>query len=91
MQVITNLAAFATSIWLIYRGIEGRLTLFYYTGVATILVMALCRYFDLIGNYLGGAALFAVCGGLLFAAARFWQHENRASGDGPNDPVEAAQ
>ena len=55
------------------------------------MVMALCRYFDLIGNYLGGAALFAVCGGLLFAAARFWQHENRASGDSPNDTVEAAQ
>jgi uncharacterized membrane protein len=97
MQVLTNLAAFATSIWLIYRGIEGRQTVFYYTGVATILVMALCRYFDLIGNYLGGAALFAVCGGLLFAAARFWQHENKGSGegpgsgDGPGDPVEAAQ
>lgn len=91
MQVITNLAAFATSIWLIYRGIEGRLTLFYYTGVATLLLMALCRYFDLIGNYLGGAALFAVCGGLLFGAARFWQYESKGSDDSSSDPVEAAR
>ena len=77
MQIITNLAAFATAIWLIYRGIQARITHLYFTGVATILVLSLCRYFDLIGDYMGGAALFVVCGGLLFGAARFWQFDNK--------------
>jgi len=90
MQIITNLAAFITSIWLIYRGIQARHTHLYYTGVATILIMSLCRYFDLIGNYMGGAALFVVCGGLLFGAARFWQFDHRMSQEPTNDSLESA-
>jgi uncharacterized membrane protein len=82
MQIITNLAAFAMSIRLISRGIQSRTTHLYYTGVATILIMSLCRYVDLIGDFESTAALFVVCGVLLFRAARFWQFEMRAEPSG---------
>jgi hypothetical protein len=39
-----------------------------------ILVTALLRYADLIGDYVGGSLRFLFFAGVLFAAARFWRH-----------------
>ena len=52
---------------------QDALTHYFYTGVVLVLMTALLRYFDLIGDYIGGAVLFFVCSAILFAAARFWR------------------
>ena len=62
-----------TGIWLIRRGIDDATTHFFYTGVVILLLTALFRYFDLIGDYIGGAVLFIVAAFVLFGAARYWQ------------------
>ena len=40
---------------------------------ATILLIALVRYIDLIGDYIGGAILFIVIAAVLLGAAKFWK------------------
>ena len=62
-----------TGIWLIRRGIDDAATHFFYTGVGVLLLTALARYFDLIGDYIGGAVLFAVAAAVLYGAARYWR------------------
>ncbi|WP_188746059.1 DUF2157 domain-containing protein [Marinobacterium zhoushanense] len=73
LAVATNLMLVVTGIWLIRRGVEDAVTHFFYTGVGVLLLTALLRYFDLIGDYIGGALLFLVAAGVLFGAARFWR------------------
>jgi len=51
----------------------------YFTGLIAILVVALLRYLDLIGGYLGAAGLFLVMAALLFAAARHWRRREATS------------
>jgi hypothetical protein len=75
LQVLTNLFAAGTGVWLVYRGIRDTITHYYYLGIATLIAIALCRYFDLIGDYIGGAVLFAACAGILFGAARYWRRQ----------------
>ncbi|MBT6278434.1 MAG: DUF2157 domain-containing protein [Chromatiales bacterium] len=72
-QTATNLVLVSLGIRLIWRGIVAGLSHYYFLGVSSILVTGLVRYFDLIGDYVGGAALFMVMALVLLAAARFWR------------------
>ncbi len=77
-QVAYNLVLIATSIWLIIKGIQGGLSHYFYLGVTSVLVAALMRYIDLIGDYIGGALLFMVFAALLIGAAKYWKiHRSR--------------
>lgn len=74
LQCITNLFLVFTGIWLIVRAVHDTLTHYYYLGIGILILTALFRYFDLIGDYLGAAVLFLVCAAILFGAARYWRH-----------------
>jgi len=76
-QVVANLALVGWGIWLILRGISGGISHYFFLGVAAVMLCALLRYFDLIGDYVGGALLFAVCAALLLGAARYWKQRQR--------------
>ena len=73
----TNLLLMGTGVWLIVRGINNRISHYFFLGVATILVTALLRYVDLIGDYVGGALLFLVFAALLLGAARYWKKSHQ--------------
>lgn len=75
-QVIYNLALIAIGVGLIIKGIQFGITHYFFLGVVTILLTALMRYIDLIGDYIGGAILFAVFAAVLLGAAKFWKHTN---------------
>ncbi|SEG69343.1 DUF2157 domain-containing protein [Marinobacterium lutimaris] len=81
LAVATNLVLVITGIWLIRRGVEDAVTHFFYTGVAVLLLTAMLRYFDLIGDYIGGALLFMVAAAVLFGAARFWRNRTTEGQD----------
>ena len=72
-QVIDNAALAGAGIWLIVRGTTTGVSHWFFLGVATILLTAFMRYVDLIGDYVGGAALFLAFAALLLGAARFWK------------------
>jgi uncharacterized membrane protein len=78
LAVASNLMLVATGVWLIRRGIDEATTHFFYTGVGVLLLTALFRYFDLIGDYIGGAVLFLVAAAVLLGAARYWRSRVRA-------------
>lgn len=73
-QVVSNLVLIAGGVRLVIRGIHSGTSHYFFLGVTVILLTALTRYFDLIGDYLGGALLFAVFAALLLGAARYWKH-----------------
>jgi len=73
LQVATNLMLITLGTRLIVRGILDRQSHVFYIGVTSILLTALLRYFDLVGDYLGAAILFAVFAAILLGAARFWK------------------
>ena len=72
--IATNLMLLLMGILLIRRGIDQSETHYFYTGVVVLLLTAFIRYFDLIGDYIGGALLFLVAAGILMAAAKYWKH-----------------
>ncbi len=72
-QVFTNLLCIGTGIWLIVRALEEALTHYFYAGIGLILITALLRYVDLVGDYVGASLLFMVFAALLLGAARFWK------------------
>ncbi|MFK5921255.1 MAG: DUF2157 domain-containing protein [Verrucomicrobiota bacterium] len=72
-QVVYNLVLVAVAIGLIVEGINHGISHYFFLGVATILLVALMRYVDLIGEYIGGAVLFMTLAALLLAAARYWK------------------
>ena len=74
LQVVCNLSLIATGILLIIRGTRSDTSHYFFLGVATILLTAFLRYIDLIGDYVGGALLFAVFAIVLLASARFWKY-----------------
>ena len=45
----------------------------YCLSLVAILILALLRYLDLIGGYLGAAGLFLGMAALLFVAGRYWR------------------
>lgn len=70
----TNLMLVLTSIWLVRRGIDDAITHYFYTGVGLLLLTAMFRYFDLIGDYIGGAILFIIAAAIMFVAAKYWRY-----------------
>jgi len=79
-QVTANLLLVGSGIWLIVAGIRARTSAYFHMGVGVILLTALLRYIDLVGDYLGAALLFAVFAAILLSAARFWKATYRESG-----------
>ena len=71
--MIYNIALIAMGAILIIKGINRGISHYFYLGIATILLVALMRYIDLIGDYVGGALLFIFCATLLLGAARYWK------------------
>ncbi len=72
-QIIYNVALVGSGIWLILRGIHGSISHYFFLGIAAILLTAIMRYIDLIGEYVGGAILFTMLAVLLLGAARYWK------------------
>ncbi len=72
LQLFGNFACVSSGIWLILRALRDSVTLYFYTGVGVILILALLRYADLVGDYVGGSLLFLFFSGVLFGSARFW-------------------
>lgn len=72
-QIAYNLLLIATGVWLIIRGIQDGISHFFFLGVASILLTAFMRYVDLIGDYVGGAAIFLAFAALLLGAAKYWK------------------
>lgn len=79
-QILYNVALVGSAVWLILSGIKSGVSHYFFLGVATILLTALMRYIDLIGEYVGGAILFMVFAALLLAAARYWKAQRPARG-----------
>lgn len=79
-QLVANFALLGTGIWLIVRGITNGISHYFFLGVTAILATAFLRYIDLIGDYLGGAALFTLFALLLMLAARFWKRVREGEG-----------
>lgn len=73
LQVLYNLVLVGTGIGLIIQGVRHAVTHYFFLGVVTILLVALLRYFDLVGDYIGGTILFAVFATILLGAAKFWK------------------
>ena len=74
-QVVYNIALVCSGVWLIVRGINAGVSHYFFAGLATILLTAFLRYIDLIGEYVGGAALFMVMAAILLGAAKYWKHQ----------------
>ncbi|HIG40683.1 MAG: DUF2157 domain-containing protein [bacterium] len=81
-QLMYNLALISAGVTLIIKGIHSGISHYFFLGIATILLVALMRYIDLIGDYVGGAMLFILCATLLLGAARYWKGY-LAKGDHP--------
>jgi uncharacterized membrane protein len=73
LQLFGSFACVGSGIWLILRALRDSVTLYFYTGVGVILMLALLRYADLVGDYIGGSLLFLFFAGVLFGSARFWR------------------
>ena len=72
-QVLGNAALIVAGIRLVFHGTAAGVSHWFFLGVAVILLTAFIRYMDLIGDYVGGAALFLVFAALLLGSARFWK------------------
>lgn len=72
MLLLTNITALAAAIMLIGKGIRENCSGSFYMGICYMILLAMCRYFDLIGGYLGGAFAFAMSGLILYASARYF-------------------
>jgi uncharacterized membrane protein len=68
-----TVALLGAGAWLVARGAQTGSATSFYLGVVATLVTAVCRYVDLVGDYLGTSLLFFLCGVALFAAARVWR------------------
>ncbi|MFN3238888.1 MAG: DUF2157 domain-containing protein [Pseudomonadales bacterium] len=72
-QATYNLVIIGLGIWLIIQGVQQRIGHYFWSGIVAILAVALFRYFDLIGSYIGGSLLFLTIAGILLGAARYWR------------------
>ncbi len=73
MAVMVNLLALVSAIVLIQQGLEKGFSQYFYSGVGLLLVLAMIRYVDLVGDYVGGAVMFLIAAAILYAAARYWR------------------
>lgn len=72
-QVATNLVLIAIGVSLVVSGIRSSESWNFFSGVGLILLVAMLRYIDLVGNYVGGAALFFVFALIMLGAAYSWK------------------
>lgn len=72
-QILSNILFVVWSIGMIMKGVHDGDSQRFFIGVSSILIVALLRYFDLVGNYVGGALLFLLFAVLLLGAARYWK------------------
>ncbi len=73
VALLANLLLLWAGLSLLIDGMRTRSGLKFHVGLNIILALAICRYFSLIGNYWGGAAMFAFAGLVMFLAARYWR------------------
>ena len=78
-QIVVNLMAMLSGVYLIIRGLSASHSQYYFLGIILILGIGLLRYFDLIGSYLGGALLFGFFAAVLLASAYYWKHRMSAA------------
>jgi Predicted membrane protein (DUF2157) len=74
--ILVNVAMVAGAFWLMQVGLQEDRGRPFGAGVLYFLLWAVMRYVDLFGDFggmLGAAAMFFMCGGALFAVARYWQ------------------
>jgi hypothetical protein len=74
--VLVNVAMLAGAFWLMQVGLKEDRGRPFGAGVLYFLLWAVLRYVDLFGDFggmLGAALMFFMCGGALFAVARYWQ------------------
>ena len=76
LQVADNFFLVGAGIWLSVQGIRRALSHSFFLGVVTILAIGLIRYMDLVGDYIGAAALFLGFSLILLGTARFWKRHN---------------
>ena len=75
LQVCANIALVAAAISLVVNGLRRHSGRSFFIGITTLLITGFARYVNLIGDYLGGAALFMVFALLMYGAARYWRHQ----------------
>lgn len=68
-----NALLFAIGVYMIRKGVTLHLSSYYYIGIAIILLMAVLRYVDLIGDYIGSTLIFLSASIAAFVAARYWK------------------
>jgi Na+/phosphate symporter len=73
-QIITNLLLFLLGIRVLTEGLKTMHGASFYAGISIILTQVFLRYVDLIGHYIGGAALFFIAGLIMIAAAKYWKN-----------------
>lgn len=72
-QIFTNTFLLSCGIFLIYRGVRDAISHYFISGICVIMLLAFMRYFDLIGNYIGGALLFFFFAVIIFLCASYWK------------------
>ena len=72
-QILTNTFLLTSGIFLIARGVKDAISHYFISGICIIMLLAFLRYFDLIGNYIGGAMLFFFFAIVIFLCASFWK------------------
>ncbi len=77
--VIDNIILIVTGTWLIISGIRRAVSHYFFLGVLTILLLGLIRYMDLVGDYLGAAAMFLGFALILLVTARFWRSRHNVN------------
>ena len=81
LAVMVNLLALISAIVLIQQGLEKGFSQYFYSGVGLLLVLAMIRYVDLVGDYVGGAVMFLIAAAILYGAARYWRDRQRQGQD----------
>lgn len=74
-QFADNVLLVIAGIWLIVRGIQAKISHYFFLGVLTILATGLIRYVDFVGDYIGASILFIVFAVILLSAAKFWRRQ----------------
>lgn len=75
LAVMVNLLLLVMGIGLMHQGLRERRARRFHGGIVLLLALGLLRYISLIGDYLSSALMFAIAGGILFAAARYWRSQ----------------
>jgi uncharacterized membrane protein len=74
-QFADNVLLVVAGIWLIVRGIQSKISHYFFLGVLTVLATGLIRYIDFVGDYIGASILFIVFAVILLSAAKFWRRQ----------------